>query len=125
MTLVDKKGRAIKKNIERFKDSILNNTNYTTAEKRMLIADIDVEVDVRKRNKSKLTTSGFMGMQEETSIARFFTNAGWSVEEFADEIDEDINDILNENNWQNGQLYINGRTFKFNWTYTGNLFEEI
>lgn len=125
LTLVDKRGRILKHNIERFEESIRNNTNYDEAYKRMLLADLKATVKQRKKDTRKLTTSGFMGKQEQNAIVRFLANAGYSVEEFADEINVDIDDVLDEDNWSDGIFKVGNRSFKFNWTYTGQFYEEF
>lgn len=125
LTLVDKRGRIMQKNINKFKDTINDNPNYTEGEKITLISDLNAVVNRKHLDKVKLTTNGFMGIQQEEAIPRFFVNAGYSPEEFANEIGEAIEDVLDENNWVDEQLIINGRVFKFNWTYTGNFFEEL
>lgn len=125
LTLVDKRGRILTKNVNTFKDSILNNTEFNEPQKRALIDDLNMYVQERHKHKNKLTTTGFMGTQSNSDITRFLANAGYSVEELASEIGENENDILNETNWYDNMLHINGRTFKFNWTYTGNFIEEI
>lgn len=125
LTLVDKRGRILTKNVTTFKESILNNTDFNEPQKRALIDDLNMYIQERHKHKNKLTTTGFMGTQSNTDITRFLANAGYSVEELAGEIGENENDILNENNWYDNMLHINGRTFKFNWTYTGNFIEEI
>ena len=125
LTLVDKRGRILTKNVNTFKDSILNNTEFNEPQKRALIDDLNMYIQERHKHKNKLTTTGFMGTQSNSDITRFLANAGYSVEELASEIGENENDILNETNWYDNMLHINGRTFKFNWTYTGNFIEEI
>lgn len=125
LTLVDKRGRILTKNVNTFKDSILNNTDFNEPQKRALIDDLNMYVQERHKHKNKLTTTGFMGTQSNSDITRFLANAGYSVEELASEIGENENDILNETNWYDNMLHINGRIFKFNWTYTGNFIEEI
>ena len=125
LTLVDKRGRILTKNVTTFKESILNNTDFNEPQKRALIDDLNMYVQERHKHKNKLTTTGFMGTQSNTDITRFLANAGYSVEELAGEIGENEDEILNENNWYDNMLHINGRTFKFNWTYTGNFIEEV
>ena len=125
LTLVDKRGRTLKKNVERFKQSILDNPNYNEAEKRMLIADLNATIKQRKLDARKLTTSGFMGKQESDATTRFLANAGYSVDEFADELGVDIDDVLDQDNWHDGILTIGDRSFRFNWTYTGQFYEEF
>lgn len=125
LTLVDKRGRILKKNVERFEDTILNSPNYTDAEKRMLIADLKATIKQRKHDTRKLTTSGFMGKQEQNAITRFLANAGYSVDEFADEIGVSVDDVLEKTNWSDGIFKVDNRSFRFNWTYTGQFYEEF
>ena len=47
-----------------------------------------------------------------------------SPEEFAEELGVDEAMLLNPKNWENGILTIGNRHFRFNWTYTGEFYEE-
>lgn len=125
LVLVDKRGRVVSKNVERFRESIINNASYDEATKRVLLADLGATIQQRKYDRKKLTTSGFMGKQEEDQITRFLTNAGYSPDEFAEELGVDIDEIMDTSNWTDGMLIIGGRKWRFNWTYTGNFAEEI
>ena len=122
LTLVDKNGRVMNKNVERFKQAILDNTDYSEAKKRTLLADLNATIKQRKSDKNRLTTSGFLGKQESNDIVRFLTNAGYSVDEFAEELEISIDDVLDTSNWNNG-IFMG--IYKFNWTYTGNFVERI
>lgn len=121
--LVGKTGRLNQKNIDAFKEQI-RLSDRGEAEKRTLIADLDALVHQRHRSKTKLTTSGFLGKMRRDAPSRFLINAGYSPDEFAEEIGVDVEDILDPNNWENGILSIGSRHFKFSWTYTGEFYEE-
>ena len=121
--LVGKTGRINQKNIDQFKEQI-RSSDRGEAEKRTLIADLDALVHQRHRSKRKLTTSGFLGKMRRDAPSRFLTNAGYSPEEFAEELGVDEAMLLNPKNWENGILTIGNRHFRFNWTYTGEFYEE-
>ena len=89
-----------------------------------MLADLDAFIYQRKNSKKKLTTSGFLGKMRRDAPSRFFTNAGYSPDEFAEEVDLDVEDVLDLNNWINGELVVGDRHFRFNWTYTGEFYEE-
>ena len=122
-TLVGKTGRVNQKNIDAFKEQI-RNSNANEAEKRTLIADLDALVHQRHNSKKKLTTTGFLGKMRRDAPSRFLSNAGYSTEEFAEETGLDEADILDPRNWEHGILTVDGRHFKFSFTYTGELYEE-
>lgn len=125
LTLVNKRGKVNTKNVERLKKTIQDNDSFKEEYKRKLLKDLEATIAQRAKDKHKLTSTGFFGKQESDSIARFFINAGYSAEEFADEYDLDVEDVLNEENWSSGDLLLGGRIFRFNWTYTGNFVEVL
>lgn len=121
--LVGKTGKVNQKNIDKFKEQI-RLSDRREDEKRTLIADLDALVYQRHGSKKKLTISGFFGKMRRDAPSRFLVNAGYSPEEFAEEIGVDIDDVLDTNNWKDGILTIGNRHFRFNWTYTGEFYEE-
>lgn len=123
-TLVGKSGRVNQKNVDAFKEQI-RQSSKNEAEKRTLIADLDALVHQRHNSKKKLTVSGFLGKMRRDAPSRFLTNAGYSVEEFAEETGLDEADILDPRHWNHGLLTVGNRRFKFKFTYTGELYEEL
>ena len=124
-TLVDKRGRILKKNVGKFEEAIRANQDYSDVEKRSLIADLRAIVAQRHRTGDKLTTTGFIGRQQSNKVARFLANAGYSPEELAEELDIDEEDILDPENWDDDILTVNGMRYKFKFTYTGNFYEAL
>lgn len=123
--LVNSRGVINKKNIEKLKEEIMNDPNLTNAEKRAALKDIDVYVFTRHQNKQKLTTTGFAGIEANDDITRMFANAGYTVEDAADLIGVDPDELLDEDNWVDGDFIYNGHTYRFNFNYTGDIWTEI
>lgn len=118
LTLVGKDGRITtnsKKNVEKFKEAIMQTPGYTAAEKETLINDLDARIYNAHKNKRKLTTTGFMGAQESDKIERLLTNAGYTADELAKEIGVSEEDILNSSNWEDG-VFMGTWELSFNYT---------
>ena len=125
LTLVGKNGKVNKKNIEKFKNEINADSSLTAAEKRGLIADLNIIAKQRAKDKSKLTTTGFYGELASTKISTLLANAGYSVEEAADELGITETDILDAKNWSGDILTIGATSWRVKFTYTGSLFTAI
>ena len=130
LTLVNKRGVVMKKNVEAFKRQIDASTEYDENYKRMLKADVDNYILTRKGKANRqLTTSGFMGHLKSNELDRLFTNLGYSSDEFAEATGFDEEDLLNIDNWQftgnESYFTVKGKKYKFIWTYTGKMFEEV
>lgn len=128
LTLINKKGVVIKSNVEKFKATI-DAGSGSDVQKRRLKADLDNYIRLRKGQKRALTTKGFMGHLEENLLERMFVNVGWSSVELAEALDIEEDELLDMANWtiSDAESYfkVNGKTYKFNWTYTGNVLEEV
>lgn len=125
-TLVDKRGIVRKKAVEEFKAAIDATDSYTEDEKRKLKEDIDNRVRVRAGKKNKpLTTTGFMGMQEDDAIDRMFTNIGMSVEEVAEAYKLNPADIRDPSNWNGNILTIGKVKYQYKVKYRGEILEVI
>ena len=125
LTLVGKSGKINKKNINTIKNIINSNNNYSAAEKKYLIADLDAYVSMKHINQEKLTSTGFFGKQESDEIDRMFTNAGYSIDEAASMYGIPADELRNTNNWNGDEFTYNGKTYKFTFTYTGDILTEI
>lgn len=125
--LVNAKGKVNYKNVKEYKDKIQASDSLNEAEKRTLIADLEARIKERKRNKKKLTTTGFAGAQHdaEDRISRLFANAGYSVSEAAEEYDLDESKLLDTRNWSGDTYTEDGVSYEFKFTYTGALFKKI
>lgn len=133
-TLVSASGALNYTNIKEFKQQILSNKDYREDQKRSLINDLETKIKEKKRHKSKLTTTGFLGYKvgraegedaDVASIKRLLTNAGYSVEEAAEELGVTEEDILNTNNWKGDKFSHGSKTWQFTFTYTGSMFKLL
>ena len=136
-SLVTKSGKVNKDALGSFKDAIINSSDLSEATKQDYLKRIDVAVKSAHDNKYKLTVSGLKGRlmevgsisdikeREEAKIRMMFVNAGYSLEEAAEELGVDELDLLNEANWNNGQLTLGDKTYEIKFTYTGSMFHEL
>lgn len=122
LTLVGKGGKVNKKNIQKFKDSIDANKNYSAVEKRYLKANLDALVSQKHADREKMTTSGFLGHLAKNKISKMFANAGYSTADVAMEYNISEAELLDENNWL-GNTFTNssGLVFTFQFTYQGDI----
>lgn len=129
LTLVGKGGRITKnsqKNVEKFIEDIKNNTNYNEAEKRTLINDLKATILSYKSNGMKLTTTGFMGRQEENKVTRMFVNMGYSTSEISDFYDIPEEELLDNNNWDGDSFTYNNQVFiLLPFSYSGDVFRMV
>lgn len=124
-TLVSKSGKINKKNVQDFKDEIMNSSEYNDAEKRTLINDLNIIVRKREKDRRKLTVNGFLGEISDDAIDRMFANAGASVEEIAEWYDLDEADIRDKKNWSGDVLTIDKKSYRFSHNYNAGLLEAI
>jgi len=127
-TLVSKSGRlnaSNKKNIDALKTEILNSKEYSDAEKRGLIADLNIIIKQRMKDGKKLTTTGFFGELASDKIERMLINAGYSIEEAAEELQVDEADLLDMKNWSGDKFTHAGDTWLFSFKYTGAVFTRV
>lgn len=123
--LVDKRGRIIKKNLEKVKQDINSREDLNESEKRALTVNLDALVDQRKQDKRKLTTNGFYGTMSDSKVGRMLSNAGYSVEEVSKMYNIDEEALLNEDNWNGETFSYDGRSFLLQFGYTLDIFKEI
>lgn len=123
--LVDKRGRIIKKNLEKVKQDINSREDLNESEKRALTVNLDALVDQRKQDKRKLTTNGFYGTMSDSKVGRMLSNAGYSVEEVSKMYNIDEEALLNEENWNGETFSYKGRSFLLQFGYTLDIFKEI
>lgn len=101
-----------------------------------LISEAEAYIDSRSSTADTLTISGLQGhlthyafnragglmySDKRTRIATMLANAGVSEDEAAQQLGVNVNDVLDEANWQ-GDIFTNpytGQQFKFNFTYQG------
>lgn len=119
--LVSKSGKINTKNIDEYKKQIMANTEYNDAEKRALIADLNIITKQSSKSKTRLTTRGFEGKIATEAIDRMFINSGASVEEVADWYGLDPTDIRDTSNWSGNILIISGVKYEFEHGYNNNI----
>ena len=124
-TLVSKSGKLNTKNIDIFKNEILANTSYSESERRALLADLNIIIKQRSKSGKKLTTTGFLGELSSDTITRMLVNAGYSPEEAAADIGVNVADLLDQSNWNNDIFTFGSLSYRFEYSYTGNLFTAI
>ena len=113
--LVSKKGRVNYKNVKEYVDGIMN-SNMSDSQKRSVLTKLQIEMDDRRKsgaNSNKgLTTNGFENLMHDnyTEQERMFANAGWDIDDVADEYDIDRQALRNPNNWNGSKFSWNGKT---------------
>lgn len=125
LTLVGKNGvisKNSKNNVEKYKRYILDRTDISEADKIGLIADIDAYVQSAHRQKKKLTTNGLEARYAEDKIERLITNAGYSIDEFAEEAGVSVDEVMNADNWSDG-LFMG--KYEINFQYTGSILKLV
>lgn len=125
--LVSKKGVVYKKNVEAFKSKI-NDMDIPYADKRFMLNQLEEQVNVAHKNRSKMDTNGFLGRLEEDKISRYFTNMGYSLGEVADQLGlgfDELDELLEESNWDRDVFSYGGKSWRFAFTYSGELFTEV
>lgn len=125
--LVSKKGVVYKKNVEALKGKI-DSMDIPYADKRYMLNQLEEQVFTAKRSKSRLDTNGFMGRMEDDKISRFFTNMGYSMGEVAEQLGlgfDELDELLDESNWKSDVFSYGGRSWRFAFTYSGELFTEV
>lgn len=124
LTLVGKGGKITKnskKNVEKFIKSIKENPEYTEAEKRTLVNDLYTQVMAYSSEGKKLTTTGFMGLQEEEKIPRMLTNLGYTSYEISELYDIPEEEVLNSDNWSGDVFTYGGLSYLVQFNYTGDV----
>lgn len=127
-TLVSKSGKlnaSNKKNIDAFKNEIMSSKEYTDAEKRGLIADLNIIIKQRMKDGKKLTTTGFFGELASDKIERMLVNAGYSIEEASEELGVSESELLDMKNWSGDKFTHAKDTWLFSFKYTGAAFTKI
>jgi hypothetical protein len=119
--LVSKNGKINTKNIDEYKREIMANSEYTDAEKRALIADLNIITKQSSKSGTRLTTRGFEGKIATDAIDRMFINSGSSVEEVASWYGLDPADIRNKSNWSGNILIVGGVKYKFEHGYNNDI----
>ena len=126
ITLVSKKGKINRKNVDAFKDAIDARTDLTKAEKTTIKNDLEAYIYQRQQAKEKLTTTGFIGHRTKNAPERMFANAGMTSDEIAATYGLNANELRDPANWH-GNVFTasNGDEYEFEFSYTGELLRKI
>lgn len=122
-TLMSAKGKIYKKNLDLLFNEIEGydeNINMKSELKRSVIDYIEHQQVFHK----KATISGWRGFQSTNVLDRFFANAGWTVEEFANIEGLDIDKIY-EAGIHNDRLVIGDRIYEFFFDYNNQIWNRI
>ena len=122
--LVSKEGKPLWNNITdylKFLEKESGTLDYLTMRNFLLET-----VDERKRKGRGLTTNGFQGTleqkkrgQEYNRVRIMLSNMGYTAEEFAEEYNIPVEDILNESNWHGNEFTSGGYTYEYRFGYNG------
>ena len=115
--LVSKDGKPLWNNINDYLKSVkeeLGSIQYQTVRN-----DLFYIIDERRNKGKGLTTNGFNGILEENAIRRMLSNMGYTAEEFAEEYNIPVEDILNESNWKGNEFTSGGYIYEYRFNYNG------
>ena len=133
-----------KKNHDALVREIESRDDLTLKQKQDLIKDLDVYIDVHRKNGKTGSVNGFWSKElkitkedralmseEELKEARAmlkmekaFSNMGLDVDELAGELKTTRKDLLDKNNWSGNILTIDGKNYYFRFTYSGKTLIE-
>lgn len=109
-TLVSKSGRVYKNRVEQILESAPDRT--TKNDIKAAIANWE-----KFHKGQRLTAKSLQSILSDSKIAKFFINAGYSVEQAAREIGVTPDYLLDQKNWKGSQITTpSGRTFQIEWT---------
>lgn len=91
----------------------------------ILKAEMQAVVNEAVRKGEKLSTRKLMSKVSDNKIERAFINAGYTEELIKDALGIDTEDLFNPENWEGSYFSHKGKTYKFNWSYTGNVLIEV
>lgn len=116
--LVGKKHGKYDNRVKEFLDSVDDPALRARYESKIKLADAKNE---------RLTVKSLLSKVERSKVRKLLINAGVSEEDIEEEYGIDSSELLDESNWE-GETFTSkksGKQFKFNWGYTGNIFEEV
>jgi hypothetical protein len=90
-----------------------------------LKSEMQAVINAAVRKGEKLSTKTLMSKVSHNKIERAFINAGYTEELIKDALGVDTEDLFNPDNWEGSYFSHKGKTYKFNWSYTGNVLIEV
>lgn len=84
-------------------------------------AEIKAKAKEAVRKGEKLSVKSLLSKVAESKIEKMFINAGYTEPEILDELGITRADLFNEENWSGSTFNIDGTTYDFVFSYTGNV----
>lgn len=114
-TLVNKRGKINKQNVNDYINAINNNKNLTANQKRNIINHLKIEIKDRHDNHKALTTNGFEGIRRNfghkiNEYEQRFANAGYDIDDVAQDLGIPTQALMNPKNWNGSEFSYNGKT---------------
>lgn len=86
----------------------------------------EATVELRAKQKRPMRASyAFSRGGDRSKRERYIINAGWSVEELADEIGVKEEDLLNEDNWKEDYFSVDEARWLFEFRYNGPIMRRL
>jgi len=127
-SLVGKDGRIGKnniKNLNNYLNQINNDPTLSDAEKLTYTNEVKKEILDAKNFKYKLTIKSVESRISENKTERFILNLGYEPEQLADELDIDVDDLLDESNWEDNMFSLGDDAYEFEFKYTGEAYKKV
>lgn len=116
--LLNKNGKKTKY-FDQYVDSIKNNKDLSSDEKRSLINELNAYTEKYRREGKALTNATFESHMIDNSVDRFIYNLGGDIEQVSEELGISEEDLRNPYNWdfQDNTFTINGMQYMFSFDY--------
>lgn len=118
-TLVSKTGKVYKNRVEQLLEDAPNRTTRNDIKAR--IANWQ-----KYHQGQRMTVKTLESLMADSKIAKFFINAGYSVDQAARELGVTEEYLLDKKNWDGSRITVNGRTWEVQWTnYKKGVFKRV
>ena len=115
LLVVGKNGRVYQ---DRLDEILAATTDIGTKE------DIKATVKQASRNKEKLSIKSLSSKVSTNKIEKIFINAGYTEEEITKELGISSKDLYDPSNWKDSTFTHGGKTWDFQFSYTGKVMIE-
>lgn len=115
LLIVGKNGRIYQ---DRLNEILAATTDIGTRE------DIKATVKQAARNKDKLSIKSLSSKVSTNKIEKIFINAGYTEEEITKELGITSKELYDESKWTNNTFTHGGKTYDFQFSYTGKVLIE-
>ena len=114
--IVGKKGNIYKDRLKKLRDSLSN--PYDQYELDLIIMHQQAKKDVRISERT------LRSMLADSKIEKAIINTGYTPDELAAEMGIDVDDLLDEDNWDGDIFKLGDRTWNFEFRYDGSVMTE-